>query len=111
MVLILGTHKKVPLILGNAQIAVVHGLYSRKRVLVMKFRIQKYVIGVSQNEGYHFRGPYNKDYSMLVFFGVPPILGNYLIDLASQSRCTFINLDAQESSLPERGIGNRLLTE
>ena len=35
--------------------------------------------GVSQNQGYPFGGPYNKDYNILRSTLGPPILGNYHI--------------------------------
>ena len=38
-------------------------------------------MGVSQNYGYLFGGPHNKDYSILGSILVPLILGNYHIDL------------------------------
>ena len=38
-------------------------------------------VGVSQNYGYLFGGPHNKDYSLLGSILRSPILGNYLVSL------------------------------
>ena len=37
--------------------------------------------GVSQKQGYHFKGPNNKDYSTLGLYWGPLILGNYHIHI------------------------------
>ena len=38
-------------------------------------------MGVSQNQGYLFRGPYKKDYSIWGLYWGPPIEGNYPIGI------------------------------
>ena len=61
-------------------------------------------MGVSQNQGYSFGGPYSKDYNMLgSMLGGPPILGNNNISNGPSLKRTFVSKNSHMLSGSDNG--------
>ena len=74
-------HSSAPAKCHHQHICISHKNYrSLLRVLRIKSRNFWGLYGVSQDQGYFFGGPHNKDYSILAsILGVPLFLANYYI--------------------------------